>query len=254
MNHVKPEIMRRIFILGMLLGITLFSEAQSTGNVRDIDGNEYGTVKIGDQVWMLQNIRATRYADGTAIPKVSGEKRWENLEPGEKAYCWLRNDSTTFAETYGALYTWGAAVNYSGNQTSNSSWVQGVCPDGWHVPGDEEFKQLEMHLGMTREEADKRKLRGTTEGCMIAGNAELWADGRLKQNPDFGKSGFMAVPGGLRYVTGKFGDYQLDAYWWTSTSLDDMKAFGRIIPSKDIESYRDAHRKDAGFSVRCLKD
>lgn len=237
-----------------MAGTSILAKAQSAEMVVDIDGNVYGTVEIGDQVWMTQNMRATKYADGTPIPKVEGTEEWEKLDFSGKAYCWLQNDSISFAETYGALYTWPAAVNYPANQNSDNMKVQGVCPDGWHVPSDEEFKQLEMYLGMSREEADKTKLRGTTEGCMLAGKADLWADGRLIRNPDFGKSGFMAVPGGLRYVSGKFGDYKLDAYWWTSSSPIDEKAYGRIVPSKDIESYRDAHRKDAGFSVRCLKD
>ncbi len=238
----------------IIIMLGMFSMVQSQQKVKDIDGNVYNTVQIGEQVWMVQNMRATRYSDGTRIPLITETNEWESLSTVDKAYSWLHNDSVSFVETYGALYTWPAATNSIPGEPAKLSKIQGVCPEGWHVPSDEEFKQLEMYLGMSRDEADKRQLRGTNEGCMMAGNADLWVDGRLKQNPDFGKSGFNAVPGGLRYVTGKFGDYKHDAYYWTSTAPIDEKAFGRIIPSKDIESYRDAHRKDAGFSVRCLKD
>ncbi len=246
--------MKKALLLFSLVSMAGFAMAQRQKTVTDIDGNVYQTVKIGKQLWLAENMRATRYADGVPIPLVTGEKEWEALSAQDKAYCWLRNDQASFAQTMGALYTWAAAVNATDGSVSATGKVQGVCPDGWHIPSDEEFKQLEMHLGMSREEADKTKLRGTNEGCKLAGNAAEWADGRLKQDPDFGKSGFMALPGGLRYVTGKFGDYKLDAYWWTGRALNAEKAYGRIIPSKDIESYRDAHRKDAGFSVRCIKN
>lgn len=118
--------------------------------VTDIDGNVYKTVTIGNQAWMAENLKVMRYRNGDAIPNVTGGTDWSNLSTG--AYCSYDNDDNNI-DTYGLLYNW-YAVDDSRN----------LAPEGWHVPTDEEWKELEMYLGMSQSEADDTGYRGTDEG------------------------------------------------------------------------------------------
>ena len=153
-------------------------EPDNEETVTDIDGNVYSTVQIGDQVWMAENLKTTTYNNGTSIALVTDNTDWENNTAG--AFCWYDNDQAAYADTYGALYNWHA-VN-SGN----------LCPDGWHVATDAEWKTLEMELGMSQTEAGNNEWRGTNEGSKLAGNATLWKDGALESDSEFGSSSFSA--------------------------------------------------------------
>ncbi len=133
------------------------------GEFADYDENVYPSVVIGEQTWMKKNLRVTHYADGRPIQEVlSG---WEDLPAGSKAFGWPYDDST-YADPYGALYTWSAAMDGAGSNDSNPGEVQGVCPDGWHLPSDQEWQELEVFIGMTPAEADSigfnRETRGRT--------------------------------------------------------------------------------------------
>jgi len=100
--------------------------------VKDVDGNEYRTVIIGSQTWMIENLRTTRYADSTAIPMVSDSASWRNLlTPG---YCWYNNDSTTNKNEFGALYNWYTVDTGK------------LPPRGWHVPTEEDWTTLENNV------------------------------------------------------------------------------------------------------------
>jgi uncharacterized protein (TIGR02145 family) len=173
--------------------------------VKDIDGNVYNTVTIGTQTWMKENLKTTHYANGTAIPLITGNSNWEALTDTSKAYCWYDNDSATNANTYGALYTWSAAMNGAASSSSSPSSIQGVCPTGWHLPSDDEWTTLTDYLGGEAVAGGKLKETGTTH----------W------QSPNEGatnESGFTALPGGYRYfIPDTFyyiGNY---GYWWSST-------------------------------------
>jgi len=138
----------------------------TVGTVTDFDGNVYKTIKIGEQWWMAENLKTTHYADGSAL--VDGTDSGDIFSDYDtKYYFWYNNDSLTYAETYGALYTWAAVMNKETSSNENPSGVQGICPVGWHVPSDEEWKELEMFLGMSREEADETGHRGTDEGAKM---------------------------------------------------------------------------------------
>jgi len=103
--------------------------------VTDYDGNTYNTVQIGNQVWMAENLKVTHYSDGTEIQLVEDKSAWETLSHTDKAYCYYNNISSN-GKTYGALYTWAAVMNGAGSSNTNPGRVQGVCPDGWHLPSD----------------------------------------------------------------------------------------------------------------------
>ena len=170
---------RNIYIL-LLLSL-------SFGTVTDIDGNVYQTVQIGNQIWMAENLKVTHYNNGDEIPTGYTDDDWANLSTGGYA---VYDDNESHADTYGYLYNWYAV------ETGN------LAPEGWHVPTDDEIKELEMYLGMSQEEADDTGWRGTNEGSKLAGRADLWIDGDLGNNPEFGTSGFDFLPGGYRLHDG----------------------------------------------------
>ena len=99
------------------------------GNMTDQDGNIYKTVKIGKQVRMAENLKTTKYSNGTPIPLVETATEWQALGPAGKGYCWYDNNSDN-KDTYGALYTWAAAMNGALSSSFEPSDVQGVCPTG----------------------------------------------------------------------------------------------------------------------------
>ena len=212
--------------------------------VTDIDGNVYETVQIGDQLWMKENLKVTHYNNGDEIQYVQSESSepnvWANLSTGAYGYY---NDDLSHQEIYGNLYNWYAV------ETGN------LAPEGWHVPTDDEIKQLEMYLGMSQEEADGTGHRGTNEGSKLAGMADLWNDGNLVNNPEFGTSGFNLLPGGYRISYGGYYDSMgLVGYFWSSTENSSNYAWNRVLYyySSDIDRYD--YDKKFGFSVRCVRD
>nr|MDA3798508.1 FISUMP domain-containing protein [Kiritimatiellia bacterium] len=201
----------------------------------------YSSVIIGNQEWMAENLKTTTYNDGTSIELVENDTDWGNNTTG--AYCWYENDQAQYAETYGALYNW-YAVN-TGN----------LCPSGWHVPTDEEWKTLEMELGMSQTEADDYGLRGSNEGSKLAGNATLWNDGTLENDSEFGSSGFTALPGGSRDYYGPFYSLGGSGNWWSATEYGTYSVWRRDLHYDASGVTRDYGTKEGiGFSVRCLKN
>ena len=191
----------------------------------DIDGNVYHTITIGTQVWMVENLKTTKYNDGTAIPLVTDNAAWRNLTtPG---YCWYINNSIYKNTPYGALYNW-YAVN-----------TGKLAPTGWHVPTDSEWTVLINYLG----------------GNSVAG-------GKLKDSTYWtstntcatNTTGFSAIPSGFRNYDGTFnnmGDY---GYWWGASTAGDFIISWDCSVS-DISSFlRNGNIFDYGFSIRCVKD
>lgn len=202
------------------------------------DGKVYKTIKIGNQTWMAENLAATRYSDGAVIPNVTDNASWMKQTTG--ALCWYDNDSVKNKGTYGALYN-GYAV------TSGK-----LCPAGWHVPSDEDWKTLELYLGMSQAEADVTGNRGTDQGNLLKepGNTH-WSSASEGNN----LSGFSALPGGYRNsYDGKF-DYQwILGNWWTSTEEKSAFVWYHSLGNNNSKVYRTCYYKNYGFSVRCLKD
>ena len=220
----------------------------------DYDGNSYSTIQLGQQWWMVNNLRTTHYADGTEIHLVEDISVWEALGFEEKAYCFYNNDKDNESQIFGALYTWPAAMNGAESSDNNPSDVQGVCPDGWHLPSDREWKELEQFLGMDENATNIIGLRGTNQGSKLASSAELWLDGYLDSDDAFGSSGFNAQPAGGRRYNGSFGHKGDNANFWTTTAYSNIRAWGRHIYSDYSSMHRYRNAKSDGFSVRCVKD
>jgi uncharacterized protein (TIGR02145 family) len=208
-------------------------EPKGNSTVTDYDGNVYQTVQIGDQIWMAENLKVTHYADGSPIPYVSDQLEWNNLLASDKAYCWFDN-SPANKNTYGGLYNWEAAMNGAGSSSTNPSGVQGVCPDGWHLPSSSEWNELINNLGGQDIAGGKLKVTGTTH----------W----LSPNEASNSSGFSALGAGYRACGGDFGGFNWEALFWTTTNEScNLRHY-------NVEAAIDYLSECEGQSVRCLKD
>jgi uncharacterized protein (TIGR02145 family) len=191
------------------------------------DGHVYHTVKIGTQIWMVENLNTTKYNDGKEIPLVKDNVAWTELST--PAYCWY-NYNPTYKTTYGALYNWSAVKTGK------------LAPKGWHVPTDAEWTTLSDFLGGERLAGDKLRETGSVH----------WNAGNKGTNA----SGFTALPGGHCTKNGIFENIGDIGFWWSSTEDIDhnSSAWGRYLfyglsgVDRSNESITD------GLSVRCLKD
>lgn len=204
---------------------------QWAGTVTDIDDNLYRTVKICDQIWMVENLKVTRFRNGDDIP-LKQHQQWdyEGLT-GEPAYCYYDDDFNNI-DIYGQLYNWNA-VNDS----------RQLAPEGWHIPTDEEWLTLINCLGGPPVAGGKMKEEGTSH--WLAPNVGATNE-----------SGFTALPGGFRNLSYN-GDQSLGSFagWWSTTqgSQEDQALICKIHSGGEI-AYRLVVRTHGGNSVRCVKD
>ncbi len=208
-------------------------------NPTDADGNTYTTVTIGTQVWMKENLKVSKYRNGDPIPTNLTDAAWQASTSG--AFAIYNNDAANNT-TYGKLYNW-YAVSDSRN----------LCPVGWHVPSDAEWKTLEISLGMSASDADLSGVRGSAQnvGGKLKSTSTLW------NAPNTGatnESGFSGLPGRNRGSNGTYGNVGNYGFWWSSTEDSTALAWGRDLNYSDGSSYRDNYNKRNGFSVRCLRD
>ena len=205
----------------------------SCGNnfVDNRDNNTYKTVKIGDQCWFAEDLRYD-----------CSREDYNNIGTGNS---WSgRNNCGNQGSGYnGLLYQWPAAMKGSTVEGS-----QGLCPEGWHIPTDDEWKTLEMYLGMTQVEVDKRDDRGTNEGDKLKGLTHSWCAG----TSGCGESGFNASPAGFRNADGSLINVGSIGNWWTSTPITVPSAWGRYLHPGSAGVSRETVSQEYGFSVRCL--
>lgn len=244
---------------GKNVSLTANFEEDSVGNfqpgdgVTDIDGNFYPSVIIGNQEWMAENLKTTKYRNATPIAYPGTDNTaWENDSTG--AYAWYNND-IALKDSYGALYNWHAVDNSNG-----------LCPTGWHVPSSEEWIELVDYIvaqGNPNEWDNPNGAGNALKSCRqvsspLGGDCATSVHPRWDSHSIFygtDEFGFSALPGGIRNSSGIFNSLGIYAYWWTfpehspnnsmlfNITFDQAKIFNFIMPKNSF-----------GISVRCLKD
>jgi uncharacterized protein (TIGR02145 family) len=196
--------------------------------VTDIDGNVYHTVKIGSQWWMVENLKTSRFRDGSAITEIQDKTKRRNAYKSEKAAWSYYDNNAQNNPTYGKLYNWYGVAD-----------PRSLCPLGWHVPSDEEFQLLVDYLGGPDMAGGKMKAQ------------TLW------HRPNSGadnSSGFTALPAGFRYLDGPFYPLGHDGAFWSSTAYYPDNAWYRYLVYNSSCVYRSFNHKVGGLSVRCVRD
>ena len=231
MNPILTRSLALLLILAGLAGCRSGAEKEeSEEQVSDIEGNTYAVIQIGNQVWMAENLKTSTFSDGSPIPDVENYDEWASLIL--PAYCWYNNDSLN-SDDYGALYN------------SYTVETEMLCPEGWHVPSDEDWIELETVLGGA----------GTAGGALKETGTSYWKIPNTRANNE---SGFTARPGGYRSYNGTYNLIRIDGFWWSTSEkswygLSDRVMY-RTLSYDDQSMFRRIAEKANGFSVRCVKN
>jgi uncharacterized protein (TIGR02145 family) len=221
---------------GNITSDIVFNPDKSYGSVTDIEGNTYKTIQIGTQTWMAENLKTTKFRNGSSIPNNKDPQYWITLTT--PAYSWYLNNEGTFKKPYGALYNW-----YTVNTGK-------LCPAGWHVPGTTEWNTLTTYLGGDSIAFNKLKEAGTAH--WIQNSAEAT-----------NSSGFTGLPGGYLSTDDSFDKRPSFmglgylGYFWASDPLTEgfPSGFARVLHSVPFyKSYQTLTSPQNGCAVRCIKD
>ena len=216
-------------------------------SLTDIDGNTYNTVAFGTQCWMKENLRTTRYANGTAIQVGTSNST-------TTPYRYAPNGDESNVATYGYLYNWAAVMNGASSSDANPSGVQGICPTGWHVPSDAEWTQLTNYVS-----SQSQYVCGNVNTIAKAlASTTGWTSSEttcaVGNNPSTNNAtGFSAPPAG--YYNGSYWGFGLRAYLWSATEeTSSDKAYGRFLYYTNAKVSRSEIERFTPSSVRCLRD
>ncbi len=228
--------------------------------VTDIDGNVYQTVIIGDQEWMAENLRVTRYSNGDAIPTGLSNEEWEDTTDGAYAIYDHHEDNTDginssqdMVEAYGKLYNWYAVDD-----------ARGLCPTGWRVPTDDDWTELVDYVvaqGYPNEFDNPNGAGNAIKSCRQVDHPD-GGDCATMVHPrwdfhgthsGFDEFGFSALPGGGRWVDGSFNNVGYYCYWWSSFEDDDTGVWFRLLDFDYGSVSRSYSSKGVGNSVRCVR-
>ena len=206
--------------------------------VTDVDGNTYNTVLIGNQCWMKENLRTKHYVSGGAAV----DFKYPNEQPSTQS-------------TYGLLYNWATMMNGANSSNGNPSYVQGICPAGWHLPSNAEWDQLATYVGgqavlrCDNNSSSIAKALASTSGWTTYSYSSCYPGYDQGGN---NATGFSAMPAG--YYNSSYGDFGVAVYWWSATQSNDTYAYRASLHYRSYELYRTDVYKTNYFSVRCLKD
>lgn len=244
-NH-KDIIIRfagsRFCIALIFSAVSTFADSQT---VTDIDSNVYKTVTIGTQIWMAENLKSTRYNDGTPIALITDGNAW--AIPSTAAYCWYNNDEAANKKTYGALYNW-YAVDSACNGGKN------LCPAGWYLPSDSLWTILNDYLANHGYGYGGSGMNIAKSMASASGWTEAPAEGDIGYEQSANnRSGFTAFPCGYRDFDGTFDAAGSFTGWWTETSFDQGDAWSRVMIYSGSSLSRLENSKEVGYSVRCVK-
>jgi uncharacterized protein (TIGR02145 family) len=209
----------------ILIGLTIMCSSCGGGS-KDIDGNNYLTVKIGNQIWMAENLNVSHFRNGDSIPEARSAEEWIRLERELKPAWCVHQNASEDPKKYGKLYNW-YAVNDK----------RGLAPDGWHIPSDEEWSQMVTYMGGEVLAALKMRTTGSSENVSESGDG-----------------GFMGLPGGGCRNDGTFFGFGSYGYWWSSTEITASGAWIRLLDYVNCNVYSKSYNKYFGLSVRCIKN
>ena len=191
-------------------------------------GSSYKEVKIGNQVWMAENLNVEKFRNGDPIPHANTLAKWRKAgQEGKPAWCYYDNDPAN-GKIYGKLYNWYAV----------SDW-RGLAPEGWRIPSDADWSKLVKLLGGRRVAGGKLK------------STYYW---KSPNTAATNETGFTALPGGYRYFDGTFNYIGSIGNWWSATESNTNSAWDRGLYYSSSRVSRFNYGKADGFSVRCLRD
>ncbi len=215
--------------------------------VTDIDGNSYDAVQIGNQIWMAENLRTTRYSNGTSIPMGS-------TISFTAPYRYYPNDVSSNVSTHGYLYNWKAVMGDSSSSSANPSGVQGICPIGWHVPSDAEWTQLYNYMS-----SQSLYMCGSNNTYIAKALASItgWNSATstcaVGNNPSSNNAtGFSALPAG--YYRDYYSNFGSTAHFWSASEESFGNAYCRYLICNNATAFRYYDQKSSGFLVRCVRD
>ncbi len=217
------------------------SAPKSDSTVLDIDGNVYRTVKIGEQMWMVENLKTSHYRNGDSIPCVVSGSDWESLSTG--ACCYYNNDEKNIP-VYGRLYNF-YAVRDSRN----------IAPIGWHIATREDWEDLKLYLSSAA-----LAVTDTMDYVSkLIASKEFWLESQLSfaagNQPEKNNTmGFNAMPGGYRHNSGQYKRIGIVAEWWCNYAAEGPMALSKSIWYDSPSLGTGLGFKMRGLSVRCVKD
>jgi uncharacterized protein (TIGR02145 family) len=231
-----------LIVMGFILILTN-SCKKDPPYMTDQDGNVYTSVTIGTQVWMVENLKTTKYSNGDLIGTTTPATLDISTEATPK-YQWAYDGNESNVATYGRLYTWWAVTD-----------SRNICSAGWHVPSDVEWTTLTDYLtnngyGYQGSGSDIAKSMSSTSNWTTDPTAGNVGNDKISNN----SSSFTALPGGYRTSDDSFyyiGDY---GYWWSSSEYSTSKAYNRFMSYNGSDVLRYFYFKRSGISVRCLRD
>lgn len=216
---------------------------------KDFDGNEYGSIRVGNQCWMKENVRSEHYLDGTPIAK--GTEMMEDT-----TYRYFPDNDSSKVATFGYLYNWKAAMNGAKATEANPSGVQGVCPEGWHVPSDAEWSMMMNYLGKQskftcdNDASNIAKALAATTGWKESANEEQ----KCNVGYDLASnnvSGFTALPAGA-YAKNAATGFGEKSCFWSATANGNYVNFNELNYNASYVTH-DYDKKEVGYSVRCVR-
>ena len=233
-----------IFAFGFGQGEQLYADGTAT----DQDGNTFEWINYGTQDWAIENAEVVTYRDGTEIPQVTDNTEWQNLTTG--AWCYYDNDPTK-----PRLYNWYAVMGI--HDTDPNTPNKELAPEGWHVPSDAEWTELENYLiangynydQTTTEDKIAKSMASTTGWNSSTNTGAIGNDQSLNNN-----SGFNAFPEGFRFNIGSFLNEGDITFFWSSTESSADGAWDRLLFSNSWRLKRNGNFKQYGFSVRFVRD
>jgi uncharacterized protein (TIGR02145 family) len=230
LNHSEPKVkgndIRNSFSCG-------------TSTISDIDGNVYNTVLVGNQCWMRENLKVTKNPDGIAITRRCYENNPVNCD------------------LYGGLYNWTTMMNGAGSSSTVPSGVQGICPDGWHIPSDAEYTALTDYITGGAATGGNRLKSCRQVGSPQGGECNTSDHPRWDyHNIQYGTDdyGFSLLPAGYRYGADIYDKLGQITYQWSATESSEINAWYRDIYYLSANVYRSSGSKSYAFSVRCLRN